>query len=104
MSGSQIQAATGTSHSACCDPIFTSSVENKAGEPTREDALKWGETLSPAGRTPHTTGCSLSKPLEIQSKAKLVQDALMEGQAIYKRRLINGKGCRCDTRTNEKFK
>lgn len=40
---------------------------------------------------PKTTANVFRKLLEIQSKLKLKQDAHMEGQTIYKRRLINGK-------------
>lgn len=66
--------------------------------------LKQRGTLPPAERMPRTTGSGFSKLLEIQSKAKLDQDAVMEGQAIHKKRLINGKGYRCDTSTNGKFR
>lgn len=40
---------------------------------------------------PQTAADGFRKLLEIQSKLKLKQDAHMEGQVIYKRRLINGK-------------
>ena len=48
---------------------------------------------------------SLRRLLEIQSKTKLKQNTLMEGQLIYKRRLVNGKAADVTpVATNDKFK
>lgn len=88
----KIGATTGTSDSTCCGSTFTSSSNNKAGE-TPEERPCWseGKHCHLLSVSPQTTDSSFCKLSEIQSKAKLEQDALIEGQAIYKRRLTNGK-------------